>query len=114
MPNQNITPADPGTLHPDALIPFSAFADRMPGVSRRWIEKASAEGRFVPGSRLTPRSPMVFRAGAVARFLNDLAGGPVETPAMWIAVVDESALGLEPAALKALILGGKSRMEVAK
>ncbi|GEM_PF-2922218 len=108
MPNQNSTPVDPGALHPDTLITFDQFADQMPGVSRRWVEKASAQGRFVPGSRLTPRSKMVFRAGAVARYLNDLAGGPVETPEQLIAVVDESVMGMEP---DALILNGKARME---
>jgi len=83
MPKQqHAMPVDPGTLHPDTLITFDAFADRLPGVSRRWIEKASAEGRFVPGSRLTPRSKMVFRAGAVAKYLNDLAGGPTEAGAL--------------------------------
>jgi len=69
--------ARPCELPADTLISFSQFADEMPGVTRRWIERASKEGRFVPGVRLTPRSPMMFRAGAVAEFLKQLCA-PVQ------------------------------------
>lgn len=62
----NVNPAD---LPPEALITFDSFARLMPGVRRKTIEKAAIAGRFVPGIRMTERSPMVFRAGDVAAYL---------------------------------------------
>lgn len=54
---------------PVELIPFESFASAMPGATRRLIERASTRGDFVPGVRLTPRSPMLFRRDAVMAWL---------------------------------------------
>lgn len=54
---------------PADLVPFAAFASEMPGATRRIIERASARGDFVPGVRLTPRAPMLFRRDAVMAWL---------------------------------------------
>nr|WP_312991069.1 hypothetical protein [Brevundimonas diminuta] len=76
MSEQSCTPVDPGSLPPGALISFNQFADLLPGVSRHWAEKTSKKGGFIPGVRLTPRSPMLFRAGDVAAYLDGLWSRP--------------------------------------
>lgn len=62
-------PIDPADLPPETLIKFADFAHLMPGVTRLSIDRASVAGRFVPGTRFTPRAPMHFKAGDVAAYL---------------------------------------------
>ena len=108
----------PGDLSPNVLITFDAFGWLLPdGLTRRKFERLARLGNAPAGVRYTPRSKMVWKAGGIAAWINakeaamDVAA---ETPAMSIAVVDENALGVEPAPRKALILSGKVRMEAAK
>ncbi|MFN3930870.1 MAG: hypothetical protein ACK4JY_03890 [Brevundimonas sp.] len=67
-PAPPVTPAD---LPRDALITYDQFAWLMAphAPQRATIEKSARKGDFVPGIRMTARSPMLFRAGAVADFL---------------------------------------------
>ena len=66
--NPTVTPAD---LPRDTLITFDQFKHLMgpQAPQRQTIEKSARAGQFVPGTRMTARSPMLFRAGAVADFL---------------------------------------------
>jgi hypothetical protein len=58
-------------LPADQLISFDVIAayGALPGVTRRWLERATRDGRFVQGVRLTPRAKMLWRAGAVAAWV---------------------------------------------
>lgn len=109
-----IAPAD---LPPATLISFDDFSGFVPGMSRRYLERLAEAGRFVPGVRLMPRKPMVFKAGSVAAWLAERTAAlnapakMAETPSMTIAVVDESVRALAPDALKALITSGAKALE---
>ena len=116
---QSATTADnvhPGDLNADELISYDAFGWLLPaGLNRRKFERLSRLGHAPAGVRYTPRSPMVWKAGGIAAWLQakDAAmDAPAETRGTPIAVVGESVMGMEPAAPKALILAGKARMEV--
>lgn len=61
-----VTPAD---LPPETLIPYDSFAHLMPGTHRTLVERKSRRGTFIPGVRMTDRSPLLFEAGAVAAWL---------------------------------------------
>lgn len=71
MPEQHqtenlISPAD---LPAETLITYDDFKHLLPNTNRRMIEAGAKAGRFAPGTRLTPRRPMIWRAGAVAAWL---------------------------------------------
>lgn len=68
MPENTVQIA-PADLPPATLISFDDFSGFVPGMSRRYLERLAEAGRFVPGVRLMPRKPMVFKAGAVAAWL---------------------------------------------
>lgn len=104
----------PCDLPPSTLISYDDFSSFVPGMSRRYVERLAEAGRFVPGVRLMPRKPLVFRAGAVAAWLAERTAAldaPVVRVETTIAVVDETPKPLGSADLKALILGGKAGME---
>lgn len=108
----------PGDMNAAELITFDTFGWLLPdGLDRRKFERLARLGNAPAGVRYTKRSKMVWKAGVIAAWLQakeEAMDAPAETREMLIAVVDETALGLEPADLKALILGGKSRLEVTK
>lgn len=66
---ETVVPVNPADLPADALIPYAAFAHLMPHTNRRMVEDNAKAGRFIAGVRITPRKPMVWRAGAVAAWL---------------------------------------------
>lgn len=67
-----ISPAD---LPAETLINYDQFKHLMPGTNRRMIEDNAKAGRFIAGVRITPRKPMVWRAGAVAAWLAERTAG---------------------------------------
>lgn len=71
-----IAPAD---LPPQMLISHSDFSEFVPGLGRRYLERMAEAGRFIPGVRLMPRKPMVWRAGAVAAWLAERTAGLEES-----------------------------------
>lgn len=68
--NQTPNRVNPADLHPDELIAFSQFAHLFGPYppKRESIERYANDGRFIAGVRLSPKKPMVFRAGEVAEF----------------------------------------------
>ena len=63
------------------LIPFSEFEVRLPGVSRRTLERLALEGSFPRFVRLTARGEPLWDATAIERWLADklaaiAEGGP--------------------------------------
>lgn len=70
-----VAQVNPADLPADALIQYDAFAHLMPGTNRRMVEDNAKAGRFIAGVRITPRKPMVWRAGAVAAWLAERTAG---------------------------------------
>ncbi len=57
------------------LIPFAAFAARLPMVRRRTVERMVARGQFPPFVRLTPYAePLWDRAAVEAWIASKLSG----------------------------------------
>lgn len=65
-PVAQVNPAD---LPPDTLITYDQFKHLMPSTNRRMVEDNAKAGRFVAGVRITPRKPMVWKAGHIATWL---------------------------------------------
>ena len=73
-----LPPVTPADLPADALITYDQFKHLMgpnPPL-RATIEKYVMLGTFeIAGVRLSPKKPVVFRAGAVAQMLQDRMAG---------------------------------------
>lgn len=93
----------PGNLPPSTLINYDDFSDFVPGMSRKYLERLAEAGRFVPGTRLMPRKPMVFRAGAVATWLAE------RTAALDAPVVQADGTA-QAADIEAMGVAGKARV----
>lgn len=93
--NDPLPPVTPSDLPRDTLITYDQFVHLMgPNPPLRdTIQRYAREGRWLPGVRMSPRKPMVFRAGDVADFLAErMTGLDVVTDAPGAAPVDLDAL----------------------
>lgn len=67
----SVTPIHPGALNADDLITYEAFGWLLPaGLDRRKFERQARLGHAPAGVRYSPRSKMVWRAGAISAWLN--------------------------------------------
>ncbi len=70
---QATTPVMPADLPPDTWIPYEAFSFLLPTMTKFAWEAGGKAGRLPAGKRLTPKTPIAYRAGDIAKFFADCA-----------------------------------------
>lgn len=70
---QTTARAVPADLPADAWIPYEHFGFLLPTMTKFAWEAGSKAGRLPTGKRLTPKSPIAYRAGDIAKWFADCA-----------------------------------------